>query len=98
MFKYHKAEWEHIDQELQDLGNKIQNQAPLTDSPEPLWDLIRHSIQEIINQYIPFKYSSKQYSPPWINKDIQNKQKATTVQQSQTIPKRNWLDFIQEIL
>ena len=33
VFKYHKQNWKHIDQELQDLGNKIQNQAPLTDSP-----------------------------------------------------------------
>ena len=71
IFKYHKADWEHIDQELQDLGNKIQNQAPLTDSPEPRWDLFKHSIQEIINQFIPFKYSSKRYPLPWINKDIQ---------------------------
>ena len=71
VFKYHKAEWKHIDQELQDLGNKIQNQAPLTDSPEPLWDLFKHSLQEIMNQFIPFKYSSKRYSLPWINKDIQ---------------------------
>ena len=53
-----------------ELGNQIQNQAPLTDSPELLWDLFKHSIQEIKNQFIPFKYSSKRYSLLWINKDI----------------------------
>ena len=88
-FKYHKAEYEHIDQNLQNLGNKIQNQVPLTDSPEPLWDVFKHSIQDIINQFIPFKYSSKRYSLPWVNKDIQ-----TTVQQSQEIPREtDWTSF-----
>ena len=28
IFKYHKAEWEHINQELEDLGNKIQKPSP----------------------------------------------------------------------
>ena len=89
VFKYHKAEWKHIDQELQDLGNKIQNQAPLTDSPEPLWDLFKHSLQEIMNQFIPFKYSSKRYSLPWINRHKKMINKKQRLQQSKEIPKRN---------
>ena len=28
-----------------------------------------------MNQFIPFKYSSKRYSLPWINKDIKNDKK-----------------------
>ena len=49
VFRYYQAEWKHIDQELQDIGNKIQNQAALTASPEPLWDLFKHGLQEIMN-------------------------------------------------
>ena len=49
VFRYYKAEWKHIDQELQNLGNKIQNQAPLSDTQEPRWDLYKHGLQEIMN-------------------------------------------------
>ena len=75
VFLFHKANFEEIKTKLQKLAKDFIESNPLERTVEENWNLFKHYVFTVIDEFVPTKHIGGNKDLPWIYKTLKHKMK-----------------------